>query len=120
MNLVDIRENAITVELDWADVRLLAYMLRHAVLHDVGSATAEPVATVSYADTAIAFLEAAGMASWAHTVEEEEYTLERFAEAVPITPDEERRWRERCEAVQRELARERRASSSAGKDGEAA
>jgi hypothetical protein len=106
VELVDIKENAATVELDWADVRLLTHMLRFAISHDVCSGTHEASATLSYALTAVAFLEAAGMASWAQTVGEEEYTLERFAENFPITPEEHRAWRERCEAAQREHARE--------------
>ena len=101
MQLVEIRENAATVELDWADVRLLSFMLRHALQHDVSSGAYDPSMMLSYAETAIAFLQAAGLASWAQTVDEEEYTLDRFAEAVAITPEEHRRWRERCEAAQR-------------------
>ena len=42
MNLVEIRENAVTVELDWSDVRYLAHLIRHATSHDVGSSTYEP------------------------------------------------------------------------------
>ncbi len=119
MQLVSIRENAATVELDWADVRLLSYMIRHAIRHDVGSSTTEPTLFVSYADTALAFLEAAGMASWAHTVEEEKYTLEEFALVAPITPEEEARWQQQCRESQRERAAEE-ARKAERKDGEAA
>ncbi len=125
MQLVSIRENEIRVDLDWGDVRLLAFTIRHARQYDVGSGADDPSGMLSYLDTALAFLEAAGLASWAHTVEREEYTLEHFAENVPITPEEHRRWRERCEAAQREHAEEQALKSETppaaeGKDGEAA
>ncbi len=96
MQLVSIRENEIRVDLDWADVKLLAYIIRHAISHDVGSTSANPTLYVSYADTALAFLEAAGLASWAHTVEEKDYTLEEFALTACITPEEEARWEQQC------------------------
>ena len=102
MNLVGIRENAVTVELDWADVKYLTHIIRHAVRHDVGSSTREPTMLVTYAETVEAFLYAGGMASWAQTVEEEEYTLERFAEVVPITNAEEARWQARVREAQKE------------------
>ncbi len=117
MQLVDIKENEIRVDLDWADVRLLAFTIRHAMHYDVGSGTEDPSMMLSYLETALAFLEAAGMASWAHTVDREEYTLDHFAENCPIMPEEHRRWRERCETVQREHAGQVPAE---GKDGEAA
>ncbi len=68
MNLVAIRENAVTGELDWSDVKYLTHLIRHAITHDVGSSTYEPTMVVTYAETAEAFLLAAGMASWAQTV----------------------------------------------------
>ena len=107
MQLVSIRENEIRVDLDWGDVRLLAFTIRHARHYDVGSGTEDPSMMLSYLDTALAFLEAAGLASWAHTVDAGEYTLDHFAENCPITPEEHQRWRERCEATQREMERER-------------
>ena len=102
MKLVSIRENEIRVDLDWADVKYLAHCIRHAISHDAGSTTSQPTLFLSYAETAEALLLAAGMASWAHTTDEEEYTVERFLDVVQLTPEEERRWRERCEAAQRE------------------
>ena len=102
MKLVSIRENEIRVDLDWADVKYLAHCIRYAISHDVGGSLAAPTMFVSYAETAEGLLLAAGMASWAHTTDEEEYTVERFLDVVQLTPEEERRWRERCEAAQRE------------------
>ncbi len=102
MQLVSIQENEIRVDLDWGDVRLLAFTIRHAMRYDVGSVANEPSMMLSYLDTALAFLEAAGLASWAHTVGQEEFTLDHFAKNFPVTPEEHRRWRERCEAAQRE------------------
>ncbi len=112
MQLVGIRENAVTVELDWSDVKYLAHIIRHAIRHDVGSSTYEPTMTVTYAETAEAFLYAAGMASWAHTVDEKTFTLERFLEVVPITPEE---WR----AEQEQFAAERREREAAAEKGAA-
>ncbi len=105
MQLVEIRENAVTVELDWSDVKYLAHIIRHAIRHDVGSTSYEPTMVVTYAETAEALLLAAGMASWAGTDERRDYTLERFADVVQLTPEEERRWQERCAVAQREHAR---------------
>ena len=102
MRLVGIRENEVTVDLDWADVKYLAHCIRHAISHDVGGSLAAPTMFVSYAETAEGLLLAAGMASWAQTVGEETYSLEQFLDVVQLTPEEERRWRERCEAAQRE------------------
>ena len=116
MELVSIRENEVTVELDWADVKLLTFTIRHALSHDVGSATRDTTLTVSYLYTALAFLEAAGMASWAQTVGAEEYTVERFADVVALTPEEERRWEQRVAAARLERARwERRFHERGGK-----
>ena len=99
MQLVSIRENEIRVDLDWADVKLLAHIIRHAISHDVGSTVHDPDLTISYADTALAFLEAAGMASWAHTVEYNKFTLERFGRVVALTPEEHRAEQERFAAA---------------------
>ena len=87
MKLVDIRENAIAVELDWQDCTLLAYLIREALscdaLHDADNWSL----TYGYARTAAALLETAGLASWAHTVKEDEYTLEPFRTVAPVTKD---------------------------------
>ena len=112
MRLVGIRENEVTVELDWSDVKYLTFLIRHAISYDVGSSSYEPTMLVSYAETVRAFLEAAGMASWAYTIEEEKFTLERFHQVVPITPEEHRAEQERFAAARRE--RGRTAPGSAG------
>ena len=108
MQLVSIRENELRVDLDWADVKLLAHIIRHAISHDVGSTVHDPDMITSYADTALAFLEAGGMASWAHTVEYQTFTLERFAQVVALTPEEWRAEQERFAVARREMQRERR------------
>ena len=105
MQLVEIRENAVTVELDWADVKYLTHIIRHAIRHDVGSTTYEPTMIITYAETAEAFLLAGGMASWAQTVREEKYSVEAFLAVVPITEVEERAERERFAAARREMER---------------
>ena len=108
MQLVEIRENAVTVELDWSDVRYLAFIIRHAISYDVGSSAHEPTMFVTYADTVEALLLSGGMASWAQTTDEKEYSLERFLEVVPVTPAEHRAEEERRAASRREMERERR------------
>ena len=122
MQLVEIRENAVTVELDWSDVRYLAHIIRHAIYHDVGSTADEPTMLVTYAETVEALLLAGGMASWAQTVEEEKYNLERFLRVVPVTPAEHRAEEERFAAARRRMERKpaEEAPPAAGKDGEAA
>ncbi len=88
MQLVAIRENAVTVELDWGDVRLLTYALEHAKRYDVLSTANDWNMAMGYLEATVAFLYAAGMASWAQTVTPEEYTLDTFRELVPITAAE--------------------------------
>ena len=73
---------------------MLSYIIRHAIRNDVAGTASDTNFMMAYADTAVAFLDAAGMASWAHTVSEEDYTLDRFALVVPITEEEYRRWDE--------------------------
>ncbi len=102
MELVSIRENEITVELRWEDVALLVHVCEHAKQHDAMGNANDWGMGIDYLEATIAFLQAAGMASWAQTVGEETYSLERFLDVVQLTPEEERRWRERCEAAQRE------------------
>ncbi len=85
MKLVSIRENALTVELDWQDCTLLAYLIRKALSYDaLHDADNWPLAH-GYAQTVAALLEAGGLASWAHTTSEEEYTLEQFRTVAPVT-----------------------------------
>ena len=87
MKLVDIRENAIAVELDWQDCTLLAYLIREALTFDaLGNADNQSM-TYGYAMTVAALLDAGGLASWAYTVTEEEYTLEQFRTVAPVTKD---------------------------------
>ena len=106
MQLVEIRENAVTLELDWADVKYLTYIIRHAIVTDFGHEARDHTMFVTYAETVEALLLAAGMASWAGVDDGRDYTLERFADVVQLTPEEERRWRERCAEAQREYAAE--------------
>ena len=85
MQLVSIRENAVTVELDWQDCTLLAYLIREALTFDaLGNADNQSM-TYGYAQTVAALLDAGGLASWAYTVTEEEYTLEQFRTVAPVT-----------------------------------
>ena len=87
MQLVDIRENAVTVELDWQDCTLLAYLIREALSFDALHDADNQSMTFAYAETVAALLEAGGLASWAHTVTEDEYTLEQFRTVAPVTKD---------------------------------
>ena len=107
MKLLDIRENAITAELDWGDVKLLTHVIEYAMKYDVMSDAADWGMAIGYLESTLAFLKAAGMASWAQTVEEKEYTLEEFLAMTPITSKERRRWEARCREAQREHQRER-------------
>ena len=85
MELVSIRENEITVELRWEDVALLVHVCEHAKQHDAMGNANDWGLGIGYLEATIAFLQAAGMASWAQTVGEETYSLERFLDLVPIT-----------------------------------
>ncbi len=85
MQLVSIRENALTVELDWQDCTLLAYLIREALSYDALHDADNQSMTFAYAQTVAALLEAGGLASWAYTVTEEEYTLEQFRTVAPVT-----------------------------------
>ncbi len=84
MELVNIAENRLTVTLDWSDCTMLAHLCRRALesdaLHD---APAWSLAD-GYARTLVALFEAGGMATWAHTVEEERFTLEAFRAVAPV------------------------------------
>ncbi len=87
MQLVDIRENAVTVELDWQHCTLLAYLIREALTFDaLGNADNQSM-TYGYAQTVAALLDAGGLASWAYTVEREDFTLEQFRTVAPVTKD---------------------------------
>ncbi len=85
MKLVSIRENAVTVELDWQDCTLLAHLVREALSFDALGDADNQSMTYGYAQTVAALLEAGGLASWAHTTSEEEYTLEHFRTVAPVT-----------------------------------
>ncbi|MDP9373651.1 MAG: hypothetical protein M3Q65_14600 [Chloroflexota bacterium] len=105
MELVNIRENALTVDLDWADCTLLAHLIKRALendaLHDADNWTQ----THGYARTIVALLEAGGMATWAHTTSEEEYTLEDFRAVAPVTAKERAKEEARIARARRQLAR---------------
>ena len=88
MKLIGIKEDAITVDLNWIDVRLLTYVCEYAKQHDVLGDASDWNMAMGYLEATVAFLYAGGMASWAQTVNPEEYTLERFRELVPITAAE--------------------------------
>ena len=85
MQLVKIAENALTVELDWADCTLLAYLLREALSYDALHEADNWSMTHGYAQTVAALLEAGGMATWAYTTEQERFTLEDFRTVAPVT-----------------------------------
>ncbi len=89
MHLVSIRENALTVELDWADCTLLAHLIKRALESDALHGAAAWSMTDGYARTLAAFLEAGGMATWAHTTTEDEYTLEHFRTVAPVVREED-------------------------------
>ncbi len=72
MHLVKIAENALTVELDWADCTLLAHLIREALSYDALHDADNWSMTHGYAQTVAALLEAGGLASWAYTCTEEE------------------------------------------------
>ncbi len=89
MDLVNIRENALTVDLDWADCTLLAHLIRHALNRDALHDAADWNMAHGYARTVLALLEAGGMATWAHTTTEDEYTLEHFRTVAPVVREED-------------------------------
>ena len=88
MKLIGIKEDAITVDLNWIDVRLLTYVCEYAKQYDVLGTASDWNMAMGYLEASVAFLYAAGMASWAQTVTPEEYTLDTFREMVPITAGE--------------------------------
>ncbi len=88
MDLVNIRENALTVDLDWADCLLLAHLIREALRHDALHDADNWTQTHGYARTVLALLEAGGMATWAHTTTEDEYSLEHFRTVAPVTRED--------------------------------
>ena len=87
MQLVNIRENAVTVELDWQDCTLLAHIIKDAVSYDALHDADNWSMTHGYAQTVAALLQAAGLASWAYTVEREDFTLDEFRTVAPVTKD---------------------------------
>ncbi len=88
MKLIGIRENAITVDLEWGDVKLFTHVMEYALRYDVMGDAHDWNMAIGYFEATLAFLKAAGMASWAQTVTPEEYTLEQFLEMTPITTAE--------------------------------
>ena len=101
MELVSIRENALTVELDWADCTLLAYIIREALSFDALHDADNWSMTHGYAQTVAALLEAGGMASWAYTTEQERFILEDFRTVAPVTKDNRVKRNARIERAQR-------------------
>ncbi len=102
MKLIDIKEDALTVELNWIDVRLLTYVCEYAKQYDVLGTAHDWNMAMGYLEAMVACLYADGMASWAQTVTPEEYTLAEFCQMVPITAaeraaEEARRLEERAE-----------------------
>ncbi len=95
MKLVDIRENAIAVELDWQDCTLLAYLLREALSYDALHGADNWSLTHGYARTTAALLEAAGLASWAYTTARENFTLDEFRTVAPVTKEHRAKWQAR-------------------------
>ena len=109
MQLVSSRENEVRVDRDWSDVALILHVCEHAKQYDVMGDANDWGMAIGYLEATVAFLQAAGMASWAQTVTPEEYTLEQFRALVPITAaeraaDEARRVEER---KQREVRAEK-------------
>ncbi|MDP9375313.1 MAG: hypothetical protein M3Q65_23265 [Chloroflexota bacterium] len=96
MDLVNIRENALTVELDWADCTLLAHLIKRALESDALHDAAAWSMADGYARTVLALLEAGGMATWAHTTTEEDFTLEHFRTVAPVTVEDRARLDARC------------------------
>ena len=88
MELVNIRENALTVELSWGDCTHLGMLIRRALDSDALHDAPDYGLADAYAYTALALLEAGGMASWAYTVEREGFTLEDFRAAAPATRED--------------------------------
>ncbi len=85
MQLVHVEENEVRVDLRWEDIALLVHVCKYAKRNDVLGQANDWGMGIGFLEATIAFLQAAGMASWAQTVDQESYTLERFLELVPIT-----------------------------------
>ena len=104
MKLLDIRENAITAELDWGDVKLLTFLCNHAIEDDALSKAHDWSMASGFAEAMVACLEAAGMASYASFAgaDTDEYTLANFRASVPLTEEERRRWERQCREAKRE------------------
>ncbi len=96
MELVNIAENALTVKLDWSDCNMLAHLIREALSHDALHDAVAWSMTDGYARTIVALLEAGGMATWAHTTTEEDFTLENFRTVAPVTVEDRARLDARC------------------------
>ncbi len=88
MQLINVAENALTVELSWSDCTLLAHLCRRALQADTLHDAPEYGIADGYARTLIALFEVGGMASWAHTVERDRFTIEHFREVVQLTKPE--------------------------------
>ena len=86
MELIKVAENALTVELSWSDCSLLAHLCRRALAADALHDAADFGLADGYSRAMIALFEAGGMATWAHTVEREHFTVEHFRGGVPLIP----------------------------------
>ena len=83
MELVKVAENALTLELSWSDCNLLAHLCRRALECDaLGDSPAYSLAD-GYARALVALFEVGGMATWAHTVRRDRFTIERFRRITP-------------------------------------
>ena len=88
MKLLGIEENAVIVELDWSDTRLLSHLCRYALERAALADAPNWPAPAGHATALVAFLEAAGLASYAPFVatiaEPEKYSLDGFRELYPL------------------------------------
>ncbi len=86
MQLLSIKDNEVRVDLHWGDVLLLAHLCRHALSRDALHDAPNWPGVNGHAETMIAFLEAAGLASYAtFSGLDETYTLEGFRQLYPFS-----------------------------------
>ena len=88
MDLIKVAENALTVELSWGDCTFLSHLIREALGRDALPDGADFALADGYARTLAALLEAGGMATWAYTVEQQDFTIEEFRTVAPVTPED--------------------------------
>ncbi len=85
MELIKVEENALTLELSWADCTLLAHLCRRALEADALGSVPVYAMTDGYARALVALFEVSGMASWAYTVRRDRFTIEHFRQVAPVT-----------------------------------